>query len=211
MNPTQTLRTATVVAAAGLALATAACGSSTSSPEPTSGSGDVIPAAWYATVAEQFEKAGDPSSTPTIDLDADCAFDATVRIAGKGPRGFGAGASSVGETGRRYQCNFTDPSSYLIVGTFTEDADFVDVADSLMAVMQAGNEQTEETFTVAGRSIRVVKTVYPTNSTHIDYAASVVDPANKAYALFTVETTRDLKSTYTSRQAAEDFTAVLKR
>ena len=184
------------------------CGSSGSSSTPDS-TGAVIPTAWYSTVDEQFEKAGDPGSVPTIDLDADCALDASVQVDGKKPETFGAGASSVGDTGRRYQCDFRKPSSHLVVVKFTDEADYTEAADDLKADSQPGNEQTEESFTVNGRTIKVVRIVYPTNDSHIDYEASVVDPAGKAYAVLDIETTDELKTSYTSRQAADDFSKVL--
>jgi hypothetical protein len=205
MNTTKSLRLAT--AAVGFSvLVISSCSSSSSKPAKT---GEAIPTAWYDTIDQQFAKAGDPSRVPTIDLDAECALDATARVAGNEPKAFGAGASSVGDTGKRYQCDFTDPSASLIVGKLTTDADFSDVTDSLKADSQPGNQQTEQTFTLAGRSVRVVRTVYPTNASHIDYAASVVDPANKGYALLNIETTDDLRSTYTSKRAAEDFNRIL--
>ncbi len=184
------------------------CSGSGSSTTPDS-SGAVIPTSWYGTVDEQFDKAGNPSSVPTIDLDADCALKATVRIDGKGPTAFGSGASSVGDTGRRYRCDFRKPSSHLVVAKFTAEADYTDAADSLKADSQPGNTQTEESFVIGGRTIKVVRYVFPTNDTHIDYEASVVDPANKGYAVLDVEATDELKTTYTARQAAEDFNKVL--
>jgi hypothetical protein len=207
MHSTPNLRLVTAAAVGLSAILISGCSSGASSKPAKPG--EVIPAAWYATVDAQFKKADGPSRIPTIDLDAKCALDATVRVSGKGPDGFGSGASSVGDTGKRYQCEFSHPSSGLVVAKFTAEADYNEVADSLKARSQLGNKQTEETFTLAGRTIRVVRTVYPTNDTHIDYEASVVDPANKGYALLSVEASDDLKSSYTSKQAAEDFNRTL--
>ncbi|MGI8577619.1 MAG: hypothetical protein ACR2KG_06800 [Nocardioidaceae bacterium] len=87
--------------------------------------------------------------------------------------------STLGATGKRYLCEFDDPSITLVVATFTDRSELTGVDAARGAHSEAGNKQSAATYTIGKRKIMVVKTSYPTNRTHVDYGASYVDPAHR--------------------------------
>ncbi len=92
----------------------------------------------------------------------------------------------------------------------SDEASYSELQESAHASEQVGNVQTEQTLTAGAREILVKKTVYPTNDSHIDYAAYYFDDANLCTALLEVESTdtRGLIESYDEQQAADDLAAI---
>ena len=171
-----------------------------------------VPDNWYQVTKDELAGAPDPTSEiPTIDLDAPCELVDTIDIAGEPAEPFGAGASALDGTGSRYVCQFSEPSSDLVVVQAGDDSSFAALRENAKAFAETGNEQTDTTITVGERDILVKKTVYPTNDSHVDYAATYSDDDNLGLVLLDVETsdTRGLIDSYDEQQAAEDLAAIL--
>jgi hypothetical protein len=191
-----------------------ACGSAPSpGPSPdaaTTRAPAGLPAVLVQRVDSAYEKAGRPSSdVPELDSDASCPLEVSMRIAGAEVEQFGAGVSTIGDTGHRVVCEGTDPSITLSVGHLTSGPELTELQDNAGPQQEAGNEQTGSTETVGNRRFTVVRTTYPTNDSHIDYTVTLTDPAELAYAVLQVETTDDARETYSSNQAARDLAAML--
>ena len=208
------------LAAAGVLALTgvAACGDGQASlppgaphPQSSASSGATgLPAGLIQLVDETYQKAGSPSSdVPELDPDEKCPLGVDVRIAGTEAEDFGAGVSTIGDTGHRAVCDYTDPSATLSVGHFTDRSELTQVESSAGPQQEAGNEQTGSTETVGNRRFTVVRTTYPTNDSHIDYTVTFSDAAQLGYAVLQVETTDEARQTYNPAQAAKDLAAVL--
>ncbi len=190
----------------------AGCGGGGKDQKPA---GEGVPRSWYAALDRNYaaaEKDGPVGSVPELKMDDGCDITKAVEIKGKDTGSeFGSGVSSLGSSGRRYVCSFNDPSASLVLATFKDKAEYAGVDEARRAQTVAGNEESEDTFTIGKREIVVVKRSYPTNATHIDYGASYLDPTHRAIVRLDVETsdTRGLITSYSSRQAAKDLAALL--
>ena len=101
----------------------------------------------------------------------------------------------------------------LVVARFTDAAEFATVDAARRAQQEPGNEQTDSEIVVGDRTFVVIRTVFPTNDSHIDYAVTYLDEAEQGLVRLDIETTdtRDLIDTYDARRAAEDLAALLDR
>ena len=193
------------------AAALAGCGGS----KDEKPAGDGVPKSWYAALDKNYaaaEKDHTVGSVPELSMDDGCDIAKGVEIKGKNTEGeFGSGVSTLGSSGKRYVCSFEHPSVDLVLATFTDKTEYDGLDKARRAQTEAGNEQSEDTFTIGKREIVVVKRSYPTNATHIDYGASYLDPKHRAIVRLDIETTdtRGLITSYSSRQAAKDLAALL--
>jgi nitrous oxide reductase accessory protein NosL len=149
-----------------------------------------IPAGWYDVLDTQVAAAGpDVSDVPVISMGGTCELVDQLSIAGEAVNSHGSGVSTLGESGDRYVCEFTGPSTDLVLVHFEDPSELAAAREAVHAHEVPENEQTEQTFTVGGREVLVVRTSYPTNDTHIDYAATYVDEEHAGLVLLDVETT----------------------
>ena len=195
---------------------TSAAGTSTSSDSATA-TGSGVPREWYAALGENVaaaEQADEFGGIPVIYPEERCDITDSVSIAGEDTeREAGSGVSTVGTSGSRYVCQFSGPSVDLVVARFTDAAEFATVDAARRAQQEAGNEQSDFEIIVGDRTFVVIRTVFPTNDSHIDYAVTYLDEAEQGLVRLDIEATdtRDLIDTYDARRAAEDLAAVLDR
>ncbi len=210
-TPRRTTAGSAVVTALAGAVSITGCGAA----EPVRPAGDGMPKGWYAAVEQSYaaaEKVAPVTSVPRLSMTAGCDITTSVEIAGRSTdQQFGSGVSTLGRSGKRYICEFDDPSITLVVATFVARSDLAEAAAAGGAYSEAGNEQTAATFTIGRRKIEVVKTSYPTNRTHVDYRASYLDVAHQGLVRLNVEATNEggLLTGYSRRQAAQDLAALL--
>ena len=178
-------------------------------PERTSG----VDPAWYDAVDEAVADADGVGEVPVLSRGS-CPLDTPV-IAGEELDGSAdVGVSTLGDSGHRLICGWSPPATDLVVTRFEDPAE-LDLAREEVARLgeqdNGANVQTTTAVTVGEREIFVRRTVFPTNDTHIDYAAWYLDDDGGGMVLLDVEAgdERDLIDDYDAQQAAEDLAALL--
>lgn len=198
------------VVALAVALVVVASGcSGEDEPERTSG----VDLAWYDALDEAVADADDVGAVPVLSRGS-CPIDTPV-IAGEELDGStDVGVSTLGDSGHRLICGWSPPATDLVVTRFEDPAE-LDLARDEVARLgeqdNGANVQTTTAVTVGEREIFVRRTVFPTNDTHIDYAAWYFDDEAAGMVLLDVEAgdERDLIDDYDAQQAAEDLAALL--
>ena len=168
---------------------------------------------WYDAVDEAVADADQVGEMPVLSRGS-CPVDTPV-VAGEELDGStDVGVSTLGDSGHRLICRWSPPATDLVVTRF-EDAAELELARAEVGevgeVDNGANVETTTAITVGEREIFVRRTVYPTNDTHVDYAAWYLDDENAGMVLLDVEAgdERDLIDSYDDQQAAEDLAALL--
>lgn len=196
------------VMAIALVVVTSGC-SGEDEPERRSG----VDPGWFEAVDEAVADADGIGEVPVLSRGS-CPFDTPV-IAGEELDGStDVGVSTLGDSGHRLICGWSPPATDLVVTRFEDPAE-LDLARDEVARLgeqdNGANVQTTTAVTVGEREIFVRRTVFPTNDTHIGYAAWYFDDASAGMVLLDVEAgdERDLIDDYDAQQAAEDLAALL--
>ncbi|PUA81925.1 hypothetical protein C7S10_07725 [Nocardioides currus] len=186
-------------------------GCSGDNPEPERSTG--VDPEWYDALDAAVEDAGEVGDIPTLRSD-DCPLD-TPAVAGEELDGdTDVGVSTLGDSGHRLVCRWSPPATDLVLTRFDDPAELELARDEVGEPGEqdnGDNVETTETITVGDRDLVVRRTVYPTNDSHIDYAAWYFDDESAGLVLLDVETTetRGLIESYDAQQAAEDLAALL--
>ena len=168
---------------------------------------------WYDALEEAVADAGQVSGMPVLSR-GPCPIDTPVVAGEELDDTPDVGVSTLGDSGHRLICSWSPPATDLVVSRFEDPAELELAREEVGTVGEednGANRQRTSAITVGEREIYVRRTVYPTNDTHIDYAAWYLDDENLGMVLLDVEAgdERDLVQSYDTQQAAEDLAALL--
>ena len=179
--------------------------------EPPTKSG--IAAEWFDALDTAVEQAGQVGPIPKLEQ-GECPI-GPPQIAGVAADGESVvGVSAADSSKRRLICQWSGPVTELVVERFE---DLSDLESARQEVSVTGEQdlgvtvQSTETITVGEREFVVRRAVYPSDDSHIDYSVWFFDEEGSGMAILDVETTqaRQLITTYTAQQAAEDLEQLL--
>lgn len=140
-------------------------GAAACSDEPVARTAAGVRQGWYTTVDEALAKQPDVGSVGILQNGGRCPLRRTVVLAGKKMSTLSDhGVVRLGGDTPAVLCSwFEDRVVDIEVAHAPDAARYAELVAGTHAVRQPGNEQTEQDVVVGGRTVRVVRIVYPTN------------------------------------------------
>lgn len=200
------MRWKTAVAAAAVLATVAAC---SDKPEATTAAG--VPERWYTTVDQALADRPDVTAVGQLESGGRCPLRDQVPLDGKKVEDLSDhGVVRLGGDIPAVLCSwYEDTVVEVEVAHAPDAARYDELVAGTHAVDQPGNEQTEQDVTVDGRTIRVVRTVYPTNpSAGTKLSATLLDEPSHGRVRLDVGNTDKLDG-YDQHAIATDLIALL--
>ena len=166
-----------LVAVAAVVLGGAAC-----SEEPTARTAAGVPERWYATVDDALAQRPEVTSVAQLENGGQCPLsDEAVLDGGRISDVSDHGVVRLRGTIPAVLCSWFDGRVVdLEVAHAPDAAGYADLVAGSHAADQPGNEQTEQDVVVDGRTVRVVRIVYPTNpSAGESLSAALLDEGSR--------------------------------
>lgn len=186
-------------------LGTAAC---SGDDEPVARTAAGVPESWYATVDKALAEQPDVGEV-AIKESGRCPLRRTVVLAGKEISDpLDHGVVRLGGDTPAVLCSwFKNKGVDVEVAHAPDAARYAGLVSGTHAVTQSGNRQTEKDVTVDGRPVRVVRIVYPTNSSAgASLVAYLLDEAARGRVRIEVNVIQDIPG-YDEQSVAADLIA----
>lgn len=170
-----------------------------------------VPERWYTTVDEQLAGQPDVGSTGIIENGGGCPLRDTIELDGKKVDDTADhGVVRLGGDIPAVLCSwFDDHVVDIEVAHAPDAARYAELEAGTHAVDQPGNQQTEQSVGIDGRTVGVVRIDYPTNpSAGTSYVATVLDEGSRGRVRMEVHGAHEI-SGYDERAAATDLIAYL--
>jgi hypothetical protein len=200
------MRWTVIVAVLAVLTGAAAC-----SDEPVARTAAGVPQSWYTTVDEALAKQPDVGSVGILQNGGRCPLREKVPLAGKTLSKLSDhGVVRLGGNTPAVLCSwFQDRLVDIEVAHAPDAARYAELVAGTHAVRQPGNEQTEQDVAAGGRTVRVVRIVYPTNpSAGTSLVATLLDEGSRGRVRIEVHRTQ-LIDGYDERSVATDLLAFL--
>ena len=184
-------------------LGTAAC-----SDEPVARTAAGVPESWYGTVDDALAKQPNVGTTGIIESGR-CPLRQKAVLRGKDVDDSpDHGVVRLGGDTPAVLCSWYDGTVVDIEVAHAPDAArYAELVSGSHAVTQVGNRQTEQDVTVDGRTVRVVRVVYPTNpSAGTSLVAYLLDEGSRGRVRLEVGRVQELTG-YDEKSVAADLTA----
>jgi hypothetical protein len=185
-------------------LGTAAC-----SDEPVARTAAGVPQSWYATVDDALAKQPDVGSMGILESRGRCPLRQKVMLAGKEISYLSDhGVVRLGGDTPAILCSwYEDTVVDLEVAHAPDAARYAELVSGSHARAQVGNRQTEKDVVIDGRTVRVVRFVYPTNpAAGTNLVAYLLDEGSRGRVRLEVNEVQDLNG-YDERSVAADLLA----
>lgn len=167
------MRWSIAVAVSAVLVGVAGCGGA-----PAARTAVGVPQDWYATVDDALAKQPDVGSVGILENGGRCPLRRDAVLAGrKISKLSDHGVVRLGGDTPAVLCSWYDVRVVdLEVAHAPDAARYAELVAGTHAVDQPGNEQTERDVVVGGRTVRVVRIVYPTNpSAGVSLSAALLD------------------------------------
>jgi hypothetical protein len=179
------------------------------SDEPEARTAAGVPQSWYTTVDEALAKQPDVGSVGILQNGGRCPLRPKVVLAGKKMSKLSDhGVVRLGGDTPAVLCSwFEERVVDIEVAHAPDAARYAELVTGTHATRQPGNEQTEQDVVVGGRTVRVVRIVYPTNpSAGTSLTAALLDDGSRGRIRIEVHRTQ-LIDGYDERSVATDLLA----
>ena len=183
-------------------------GATACSDDPVTRTAAGVPAGWYATVDDALAKQPDVG-TPAIVESGKCPLRQQAVLAGKEVSDSpDHGVVRLGGDTPAVLCSWYDGTVVDVEVAHAPDAArYGELVSGTHAITQPGNRQTEQDVVTAGRTVRVVRIVYPTNpSAGTSLVAYLLDEGSRGRVRLQVGRVQEL-SGYDERAVAADLLA----
>lgn len=202
------MRWRTFVAVAAVVLGGAAC-----SGEPAARTAAGVPERWYATVDGALAERPEVTSVAQLETSGKCPLgDKVVLDGGTMSDLSDHGVVRLRGTVPAVLCSWFEERVVDVEVAHARDAaGYAELVAGSHAVDQPGNEQTEQDVVVDGRTVRVVRIVYPTNpSAGESLSAALLDEGSRGRVRLQVHRTH-LVDGYDEQAIARDLLAFVAR
>ncbi|MBB3677651.1 hypothetical protein [Modestobacter versicolor] len=186
-------------------------GTTACSGEPEDRTAAGVPERWYTAVEEALADEPGIGSTALVESGGPCPLRDEVTLAGEEVSDVsGHGVVRLGGDVPAVLCEWYEETPVQVVVAQAPDDDlFAELVEGTGAVEQRGNEQTEQEVEVDGRTVVVVRTVFPTNpAAGTRFTAALLDEDARGLVQLEVDSADELDG-YDERSAAEDLVAFL--
>lgn len=194
-----------------MAVAAVLLGAVACSDEPAARTAAGVPESWYATVDQALAERPDVTAVAQVDNRGGCPLRDDAVLAGeKVSTVADGGVVRLRGTIPAVLCSWFDKRVVdLEVAHAPDAAGYAELVAGSHAVDQPGNDQTEQDVTVDGRTVRVVRIVYPTNpSAGTSLSAALLDEGSRGRVRLEVHRTH-LIDGYDEPAIARDLVALL--
>lgn len=198
------MRRRTVAAALAVLAGVAAC---SSEPEDLSAGG--VPARWYGTVDEELAARPEVGRVGMLESGGPCPLRDEVVLDGKKvSKVSDHGVVRLGGDIPAVLCSWYEDIPVEVTVAHAPDAErYAELVAGTRAVDQPGNDQTEREVTVDGRTVHVVRIVYPTNpSAGFTLTAAVLDEGSRGRVTLEVSVADRIEG-YDEEAVAADLVA----
>jgi hypothetical protein len=185
-------------------LGTAAC---SDQPEARTAAG--VPERWYTTVDDALAGRPEVGSTGILENGGRCPLRQKVVLAGKKISDLSDhGVVRLGGDTPAVLCSWYEGTVVDIEVAHAPDAvRYAELVTGTHAVRQPGNVQTEKDVLVGGRTVRVVRIVYPTNpSAGVSLTATLLDEGSRGRVRIEVGRVQEMTG-YDEQSVAADLLA----
>lgn len=182
-----------------------------SGPEELTSGG--VPQRWYAAIGKQIAKQPKVGAVALLDNGGPCPLRKAVVLHGKKiSRVSDHGVVRLGGSVPAVSCSWYDDGTQpveVVVAQAPGAEQYAELVAGARAVTQVGNVQTDQQVVVAGRTFRVVRTVYPTNpAAGTDLEAALLDESARGRVTLRVSGAHEIQG-YDEQAVAADLAAFL--
>lgn len=200
------MRWRTTLVVLAVLIGTAAC---SDDPEPEARTAAGVPQSWYATVDKALAEQPDVGSVGILEGSGRCPLREKAVLAGdKVSKLSDHGVVRLGGDTPAILCSwYEDTVVGIEVAHAPDAARYAELVDGSHAIVQTGNRQTEQDVAIDGRTVRVVRVVYPTNpSAGTSLVAYLLDDGSRGRVRLEVGRVQELPG-YDERAVAADLLA----